>query len=382
LKKILFISHDASITGAPMLLINLARALSLMKDRYSVTFLIKNNSLSLLPQFESLGPTFLAKSLKKKSSIGKIVTKIYLYNSRSPFNIRVIKKALKDVDIVFSNTITNGDILKVIRPIFSGKIYSYIHELEIACHQFTNKSDKEDLLSCTDVFVSPSSTVNVFLNSAFNIDTKKVFFLPYYIPYNNQSFSNKKQLNKKPFFVGNVATRDWRKAPEIFIAVCKAVFKKDINADIFFLWKGENVSILDSLRLNYDIKKSGLVEKVNFIDATDNVYEFYHKLDVLLLTSREDPYPLVMLEAASVGVPCICFAESGGAVDFVTLSRGGSVIEYLDIDGMANQILYYYYNSAQKIEQGQNAKRLLASLHQDPNNIISHFENILKIKVD
>ena len=35
--------------------------------------------------------------------------------------------------------------------------------------------------------------------------------------------------------------------------------------------------------------------------------------DVHLLTSREDPFPSVVLEAMSVGVPTVCFAGSGGA---------------------------------------------------------------------
>ena len=56
------------------------------------------------------------------------------------------------------------------------------------------------------------------------------------------------------------------------------------------------------------------------------------------MISREDPYPLVCLEAASVGKPIICFADAGGMPEFVE-EDCGFVVPYLDIDGFAARVI-------------------------------------------
>ena len=40
------------------------------------------------------------------------------------------------------------------------------------------------------------------------------------------------------------------------------------------------------------------------------------------MTSREDPFPLVNLEAMTNGVPVICFKDSGGSEELVDSSSG------------------------------------------------------------
>jgi glycosyltransferase involved in cell wall biosynthesis len=61
-------------------------------------------------------------------------------------------------------------------------------------------------------------------------------------------------------------------------------------------------------------------------------------MDCFVLPSREDPCPLVVLEAAATGLPIVCFKGSGGAADFVGADAGVAV-PYLDIHAMAQAIL-------------------------------------------
>jgi glycosyltransferase involved in cell wall biosynthesis len=57
-------------------------------------------------------------------------------------------------------------------------------------------------------------------------------------------------------------------------------------------------------------------------------------MDVLAVTSREDPFPLVMLEAGSHGIPIVCFADSGGVPEFVG-EDAGLIAPYLDVTTFA-----------------------------------------------
>jgi glycosyltransferase involved in cell wall biosynthesis len=60
--------------------------------------------------------------------------------------------------------------------------------------------------------------------------------------------------------------------------------------------------------------------------------------DVFVLTSREDPYPLVCLEAAALEKPIVCFEGGGGTPEFVEADCG-FVVPYLDIIGMADRVI-------------------------------------------
>ncbi len=60
--------------------------------------------------------------------------------------------------------------------------------------------------------------------------------------------------------------------------------------------------------------------------------------DVFLLTSREDPFPSVVLEAMSAGVPCVAFEESGGAPDLLREYNAGCAVPLGDAAEMVRQM--------------------------------------------
>jgi len=72
----------------------------------------------------------------------------------------------------------------------------------------------------------------------------------------------------------------------------------------------------------------------------ENPTSFFESLSLFLLPSREDSWPLVMLEAAAAGVPMVCFQRSGGAEIFVA-NGGGTAVPYLDVEAMAQAAVRY-----------------------------------------
>lgn len=71
----------------------------------------------------------------------------------------------------------------------------------------------------------------------------------------------------------------------------------------------------------------------------DDVGAFMNAADGLALTSREDPFPSVVLEALAAGIPVFAFDRSGGIPD---LLRGatdlGTVVPYGDVTAMAEAV--------------------------------------------
>ena len=82
-------------------------------------------------------------------------------------------------------------------------------------------------------------------------------------------------------------------------------------------------------------------EKINNVylieQQSSDYYNFLDSANGFILTSREDPFPLVMIEAAFLQKPIVSF-NSGGVVEFVEQNMG-SIIESLDISELVKALL-------------------------------------------
>jgi glycosyltransferase involved in cell wall biosynthesis len=67
----------------------------------------------------------------------------------------------------------------------------------------------------------------------------------------------------------------------------------------------------------------------------DDMVAVFSAADLFALTSREDPFPTVVLEALSAGLPVVAFDRSGGMPDMLRETHQGVVVPYADVTAMA-----------------------------------------------
>ncbi|WP_029272117.1 glycosyltransferase family 4 protein [Flavobacterium sp. KJJ] len=361
--KILLISHDASLTGAPILLLNLAGLL--LKNNEDIVFLLKEGGV-LESDFALMAPTYNLKE-DKKSLWNILNTKKSIIDD---------KNFLKQFDVIISNTITNGEVLEIIRKNYNGNIISYIHELEIGAKAFSNENSINKLIKSSTTFWVPSSIVNDFLIDKYKISPDKIFIMPYYIPSNASDFKIESN-SENQFVVGGCGTIDWRKGVDLFIVIAIQLFIKYPKASIVFKWAGALPGI-ELERLNYQVRKCNLEGKVFFEIASSNLNNFYNSIDLFLLPSREDPYPLVILEAANFSVPSICFDSVCGSKDFIINSKGGLVVPFLDINETVEAIINFYNDINFTKKLGENAKDYLKHTHLSDAFVYNKFKELLE----
>ena len=283
-KKILFISHDATRTGAPILLLSLAGILK--ENGYAIVFLLKYGG-PLEHQFRELGEEcFIAHRAARVSLFSRLKKRIY---PKSFFDLRPLN--WEEYSLILSNTITNGDILPLIREKYKGKIISYIHELQMATNFFTNADHVQALLKCTDHFIVPSIAVKNHLIDNLEILSSKILLLNYFIPANS-TMTDRDLIPKSTYNVGGAGTTDWRKGSDLFINVALNVFKKLPDSKIHFFWKGATENYFETERLLYDINKAGLADKVTVLPANQEMNDFYGVLDHFLTAFKGRPLPL------------------------------------------------------------------------------------------
>jgi glycosyltransferase involved in cell wall biosynthesis len=115
-------------------------------------------------------------------------------------------------------------------------------------------------------------------------------------------------------------------------------------------------------QFEHDVRLAGLTEKVRYTGAVLKPADYLAAADVFVLTSREDPYPLVCLEAAALAKPIVCFAGAGGMPEFVE-EDCGFVVPYLDIMAMADRVVPLLDSLECRVTMGSAARRKVMQRH-------------------
>lgn len=151
----------------------------------------------------------------------------------------------------------------------------------------------------------------------------------------------------------------WNKGPDLFLQVARIVCRE--RGDACFAWVG---SIAQHQRdeFEHDLCHLGLSDRVQFTGPLPDAADYVAACDVFALTSREDSFPLVCLEAAAFGKPIVCFANAGGMPEFVE-DDCGFVVPYIDVGAMAERILYLLDSTACRRKMGQAALRKVTERH-------------------
>jgi glycosyltransferase involved in cell wall biosynthesis len=143
---------------------------------------------------------------------------------------------------------------------------------------------------------------------------------------------------------------DHRKGIDLFVEIGDQVMA-DLP-EVVFIWVGA----LDGKL------KAGLIDRVHrslcshryiltgFCTDTDL---FYAGSDVYALTSREDPFPSVIIEALDVGVPIVSF-EKTGAFDSLICETGlGSLVPQFDLPTFAREIVRLLDHNSSRLAIGR-----------------------------
>ncbi|RIW13081.1 glycosyltransferase [Algoriphagus lacus] len=353
--KVLFVSHDASRTGAPLMLLYFLKWLKISHPEVSFDLLVLGDGV-LKSDFKKLTLNYFEKKESRYSVFRRIINK--LVNKSNVMD--VISKFR--YDIIYSNSVVslNTSIHLKNRCIGNPRIICHVHELALIVKLLVENF--KDINISVDYFIAASDKVRKMLNHDFGVRSSKISTIYEFSGLNLGS------LNFNPrccdeFIVGGSGTGHWRKGTDIFVLVANWVSKNFPEKRIKFKWVG-SIQYPDSLILENDVEKLGISSKIEFVGEVEEPRKEYQSFDIFLLTSREDPFPLAAIEIAQIGVPIICFSGATGTEE-VLMHGGGKCVPYLDVEEMGKQIIYYYDDQDAKFQDGQSAKNLFSRFTPD-----------------
>ncbi len=328
-KKLLFISHDSSRTGAPMLLLNFIKWIANNQKGVKITILLVKNG-DLKQEFQKYGKTYVL------ADYG------YVSNPLLKLKNKFVRDYIlfsKKWDLIFSNTIVNGKVLDKFQNL-DIPIVTYVHELKDTIEKYSKRGMVSGSLENSDYFFCGSQLVRDVLTSHFDIPHLKSSVVHSFIDFKEYSFEKDKNISKNlkkdlnintsTLVVGMMGRFDKRKGNDLFIKVAEKL------ENVHFVWVGADKKRLDNFLVSNKISSSN----ISLIAPSPEYLEYYNIIDILFLSSREDPYPMIMVEASAYGMPIICFKDTGGTQEFID-DKTGVVVDFNDIDSVIKAIESY-----------------------------------------
>jgi glycosyltransferase involved in cell wall biosynthesis len=121
--------------------------------------------------------------------------------------------------------------------------------------------------------------------------------------------------------IGGVMRFNYEKNLDLWIKVAKNLSEKSDLVNFVIIGDGPELS-----RVRRLIKKLELTKLVELVKPTNNIYSHMSKFDVLLLTSRIEGLPNVLIEAQLLGIPVVS-TNCGGAIETFIDSSSGILVD-------------------------------------------------------
>lgn len=159
------------------------------------------------------------------------------------------------------------------------------------------------------------------------------------------------------FVVLTVGYADERKGVDLLVRIAEIAARA--NGNFRFVWVGHRDASLQP-EIDRFVEKQGLGEIVRFVGLDFDTDDYYAGADAYALTSREDPFPSVVLESLSVATPIVAFAGTGGGADLVS-QGAGMVVQPFDAGEFAEALLRLAREQALREGLGRSGRNLVDS---------------------
>jgi glycosyltransferase involved in cell wall biosynthesis len=140
-------------------------------------------------------------------------------------------------------------------------------------------------------------------------------------------------VRKGQRLVISIGYADLRKGFDLFLQLWRLV-RTTSSVVTHFCWVGNIDPMLKDWMRNEiaDAEHAGTFHMVGY---REQVSAYLSAADAFVLTSREDPFPSVVLEALYAGLPTVAFDNSGGIPDLLRSHLLGQVVPFADTVAMA-----------------------------------------------
>ncbi len=309
---LLLVGHDAQPHGAQILLLHLARHYAQVCG-IDVQILLLGPG-PLVPDYQKVGAVTLTND---KAAIANIIS----YYARIGIRAAII------------NSVASARLVPALAE-HGIESTLLVHEMPklLAEHNLQMSAKLGALAAKTVVF--PGEYPYQRFCEALQVKLNNALIMPQG-NYQNMRFSEvaraeirqRYKIPEHAFLVLGCGFGDIRKGFDLFIQIARTCFRE--RHDIYFIWIGEIQPML-RVHLADEIADALATDRLLLPGFCKDPAPYFSAADVFALTSREDPFPTVVMEAIACGVPVVAFENSGAVPALLRTQRCGLVAKFGD----------------------------------------------------
>lgn len=309
-KTVLFITHDCSKTGAPIVL------------ELVIDYFIKNNPNTKV-YVACIDKPYIKRENYEEWNKKYNCFWLKAIDNKNDVNFdyyRVLDKVI-NADVVYGNTILTLPYLTMFKKVNPEiKTVLHLHENSTFFKHYESQVGKlSGAYKYIDKFITVSQWQTQMLLSSSVYD-KNIFYTPACI--NTDAFdvlvNNCQKVPKSKTKIIGIGTPSVRKGLDRFIQVSRSFDSNKYE----FVWIGPKPEYYQGfIKIDgYGTYEDMYAEESNVVFAgeTNDIAQVLLSADIFLLLSREDPCPLVMLESLYFGLGTVTIKSSGDSYLYCT----------------------------------------------------------------
>lgn len=332
-QRVLFVSHEATRTGAPKIILNILKHFSATCDIQCETILHEGGHLC--SEFEKHSSVDCL-SLPKQSSAElrkRIVKLVGREKNNAP--VLAICNSMESRFIAHELAALDIPVVMLVHELPSSyseeeyqSVYDIAQKVIFPVHAVRDAADAKTPIPAAKSLVLSQGLLEPTFGTGI---TREVAY---------SQIRKELGLPENSFVVLGCGTLDLRKGIDHYANIARRVVSNNhCQSPVHFVWVGEGPRWTHSAYhyVQLDLDKTPARDYVHFIGERDNVEPYFVGADAFMMSSRVDPFPCVIHEAMATSLPVITFADSGGAPEAID-NGAGFVVPYADYDQAANVI--------------------------------------------
>lgn len=340
-KRIVLVSHDMRLGGAPLALYNLAKELK-NGHGYQVQVITLQDG-PRVTDFTLLGCQV------------HLLNCCFSYTQDVPQRVKdlVAELAQQGFDRVVANTTISGALTALFKEQHM-RVVTLVHEMPDLIQQMDILENARQLATHSDTVVFGGRTARDQFPFLDIIEPDSCVLLgqgsTMSLHEGEHESAHKELLTRlglpdDAFIVLGCGLGEPRKGTDFFADTLVEVAKTHEN--IFFVWIGSFVVDSFQKKVLETLQASNLQKRFIDVAFTKQLVPYLIGADLFFLCSREDPFPTIVLDAMRSGLPCLTFAGNGGAEEMLGEGRG-LIVPSRDILAAAEAIVAFSKKTPQE----------------------------------
>jgi len=349
-QRIVLVGHDAHPHGAQTLLLYLTKMLNAQLN-YKIDLVLLGN-----------GP--LVSEYEKYATVHQLCSNHDIGTDGDELAKQLFQNGLRHA---ITNTTVSGHFAATLKK-QGFHVVSLIHELPGVIQQFQLQSHIKAISEYADKIIFPAQQVQDGFKQFQPIASKQAIIQPQGL-FRRNSIRSTEQIKKArqelreqfklpldTTIVLGIGYADHRKGIDLFIKAAAAVCAK--RNDVYFIWVGHFDATLRP-EIDQNIEKYCIRKRVIFPGMDFNTDRYYAGSDIYALTSREDPFPSVVLEAIDASLPVVAFDKAGGFCELLNCIDSNLLIPKFDTTAYADMILNLMESKTKAQQIGDTGRKLV-----------------------